>query len=307
MLNVFTRFTPLLFLFYCALFWQGCNIINPHEQTPTYVHIDSFSFRTNPSVTLLKIDGSTSPELATVSHKVNTVLVYYNNNPIGIFDLPATFPVPASGSGSLKIAPAIAVNGQNNMIAAYPFYTFDTSTLIANAGNVINHTPVSQFYSDVKVKCISNFEGGGSNATNFVLTEGNRVMQLDIDPADVLEGNACGEIRLNAVGDSSIDSTAKSFTIPLGGTTFIEFDYKSTVPFYVGLQANLSATVSSAPYFLSGINPSSGSGWQKFYLEIDGFIGKAQGSTYNFYIKAVLADGQTSGKLLIDNIQLVTF
>ena len=47
---------------------------------------------------------------------------YYNNNPIGAFDLPCTIPVVTTGaSGTLELAPGIAMNGQNDLLAAYPF------------------------------------------------------------------------------------------------------------------------------------------------------------------------------------------
>src|SRR5690348_12276879 len=62
---------------------QNCNTINPRETTPTYIHIDSF--RTKPGF----------------SHKITAVWVYYNNSPVGVFDLPATIPVMASGTGKL--------------------------------------------------------------------------------------------------------------------------------------------------------------------------------------------------------------
>ena len=306
MMHFFTRIRPLLFLLPCALFWQACNTINPAEPTPTYIHIDSFHFQENSSVTLYEIGGVATLTPAPVSHKITSVWVYYNNNPVGIFDLPATFPVLATGNGVLKVAPSVAVDGQNNMDDMYPYYTFDTFLFAANPGAVINHTPTTEFYNDAKVKCISNFENGTLHGTNFVLTAGNRSMQLDNNVADVVYGSGCGIIQLSAVGDSSIDSTFATFTIPLG-TAFIEFDYNSTIPFYVGLQANLSSTISSTPNFLTGVSPSNGNGWQKFYLQVDGFTGQAQGTSYNLFLKAVLADGQTSGKLLIDNIQLVTF
>ena len=309
MSKIFTRCRCLLFLFCVALFSQACNIINPHEVTPTYVHIDSFHFVQNPAAHLFSAyTGNPTSNLAPTTHAIGSVWVYYNENPIGIFDLPVTFPVMASGTQGLQLAPVIAVNGQNNMVNAYSYYALDTTTLVANPGHIVNYTPKTEFYGDVKVKTIANFEGTGD--TNFALWRDGQVMQLAKDDSLVCDGLASGEIILKAVGDSSVDSTKKTFPIP-DGPAFIEFDYKSTIPFYVGLQANLSNKITSTPNFLTGVSPNSGAGWQKFYLEVDGFTAEAQsgisGVTYNLYIKAVLADGQTSGRLLIDNIQLVTY
>jgi len=305
-------FTPryLLFLICVVTSWQACNIINPHEVTPTYVHIDSFSFH-NPNVPL-RDPQTTNPvsngQLAPNTHAIGSVWVYYNENPIGIFDLPVTIPVMATGTQSIKFAPAIAVSGQNNMVNAYSYYTLDTTTLVANPGHIVNYTPKTGFYPDVKVVDIANFEDGPD--IKFGLwRDGQRMVRVTADSL-ICDGSGAGEILLNAVGDSSVDSTKKPFPIP-NGAAFIEFDYNSTIPFYVGMQANLSSKITSSPTYLRGVNPNGGKGWQKFYLEVDGFTAEAQsgisGVTYNFYIKAVLADGQTSGRLLIDNIQLVTF
>ncbi len=301
-----TIFTPskLLGLLFCAAFlWQGCNIINPHEPIPTYIHIDSFSFQQSPGLTVLRYDNSPSGQLPTLSHEINTVWVYYNGSRVGIFDLPATFPVVASGSGQLQIVPAVAINGQNNNVAQYPFYSPDTSTLIAQPGKIINYTPKTKFYRDVTVKLIDYFDES-NNTPNFAQSGGNRSLRIMSDNAESYDGSKFGQIDLLAVGDSSVDSSRNIFTIP-SGVAFIEFTYKTTIPFYVGLQANLSSVISSAPYYLSGISPTTS--WKKFYLQVDGFTANAQGDSYNFYIKAVLADAQSSGKLLIDNIQLVTF
>ena len=302
--HVSTKFSGLLLILSCSLLWHGCNIINPAEQTPTYIHIDSFHFVQSSGVPTLLVTNIQSQKLATLSHQTNIVWVYYNNNPVGIFDLPATIPVMANGSGQLAISPAIIEDGENNSVGVYPFYTIDTFTFAANPNKIINHTPKTGFYSDAKIGIISNFD---NNHTNFAAWGGSPGT-LVCTSADslVFEGTHSGAIFLSTPNvDSAVDSTSFSFPISLGGEAYIEFDYNSTVPFYVGLQANLSHVISSTPNYLIGIYPSSG--WQKFYLRVDGFTATARGTSYNFYIKAVLSPNQTSGRLLIDNIQLVTF
>src|SRR5947208_2212519 len=126
----------LAFLLFCAMLpWWGCNVINPHEPTPTYVHIDSFHFVANPTYV-----GTT------ISHKITTVWAYYNNNPIGEFDLPCTIPVVTNGeTGTLELAPGILINGLNSSLTAYPFYTLDTFRLPTMPGKIVNHTPVTEF------------------------------------------------------------------------------------------------------------------------------------------------------------------
>ena len=289
MLHIYTRLKQLVFLFCCGLLSQGCNVINPTETVPTYIRIDSLHFKGNPIW----------PNLP-VSSQITNVSVYYNNHSIGNFDLPATIPVMATGYGTLEVSAGINIDGLNNLTAVYPFYQVDTLGFSAQPGKVIKYTPVTSFYNDIKPYPISNFSGN----TLFALFAGNRTMTTINYPDPMAFEGGTGSIQLSAVGDSSVDSTIKSFPIP-AGAAYIEFNYKSTVPFYVGLQSNLGNVISSTPYFLGGVSPSDH--WQKFYLAVQDYAAQFKGDSYNFYIKAVLDTGQTSGRLLIDNIYLITF
>ncbi len=291
-----TNVKYFILIAFCGSCGLGCNIINPIEPTPTYVHIDSFQFHDTPLV-----------RTATLSHSITSVWVYYDNNPVGVFDLPATFPVITDGTskGKLELYPGVSVNGLNNINDIYPFYSPDTSfQLVPNGGKVVTCNPKTFFYTKTKPYIISQFET--SVPSGFGLAGGNIPLTI-VDAASsgslVFEGTGSGSIFLGAVGDSSVDSSQK-FTIP-SGTEYIEFNYKSDLQFYVGLQSNLTSTFNSGAYYLAGINPSDH--WQKFYLNISQFITSYTGATYNFYIKTSLPSGQASGRLLLDNIQLVTF
>jgi len=289
MLATYTRLKHLFFLCLLALFSQGCNIINPPEQTPTYVHIDSFGQFTNP------FPGVSS------SHQISVIWVYYNNGSVGVFDLPVTFPVLTNGndSGTLEVAPGVTLDGLNDLLATDPFYEIATTTLISQPGKIINYTPATGFYPADKIMTLSNFEG----LTNFTLTGGNIPITIVNADSLVFEGHYSGSILLSSPGDSSVDSFNAPFAIT-PGNAFIEFNYKSTLPFYVGMQSN-QAGISTSPYYLAGIYPSGT--WQKFYLGITDYIAQFPGTTYNFYIKTTLPDTQSTGRLLLDNIQLLHF
>jgi hypothetical protein len=282
-----------LVLFGCFLILlPGCNLINPHENTPTYIHVDSFVFTSTPNVNISN------------SHSITTVYAYYNNIGIGTFDLPCTIPVMATGTGTLELLPGIIQDGLNSLVSTYPYYTSDDYSFAAQPGKIINHNPTTHYYTDIKKTTISDFAFGN---TNFGMTNGNRqIVAVYNKDSLVFEGDASGEIVLQAVGDSSVDSSKIQFAIPLNqNQVYIEFNYKSSIPFYVGLGANFSSYLSTDPYYLAGIAPNDH--WEKFYLQVTDFAERAQATSYTFYIKAVLGTGQTNGRLLIDNIQLVTF
>jgi hypothetical protein len=291
MRNIYKKVIYLVLIVCFGWLGHGCNIVNPPEQVPTYIHIDSFHFIRNPK--FYDITGS---------HQVTTVWVYYNNNPIGTFDLPCTIPIVMNGDakGTVQMAPGILVNGMNSTVPAYPFYTIDTFQFNANPGKIINHTPVTQFSSGAKITKLSYFEG----TVDFLPLDGTLPITNVSDDSLVFEGLKSGSILLASSSDSAIDGSAIPFPIPFSQRAFIEFDYKTDIPFYVGLQAN-EGTISSTPYFLAGINPSST--WKKFYMDAEDFVAHYQGTGYNFFIKASLPADKGRGRVLLDNIQLVTF
>ena len=268
----------ILLLFFVGCIGVGCNKESEKAPVPTYVHVDSFTFTNNP--------------LGTSSHRITAVWAYYNNSPVGVFDLPATFPVITDGDkGRLTLVPAIPMDGLNNFLTKYPFYKSDTSTLVSQPGKTINYTPVTGYYASVKFKKIADFNG----ITGFKLYSGSVPFVVD---------NATGSITLNRPNDTlSEDSSMVNFSLTLGQDAYIELDYKNTIPFYLGLQANLSGF--SQKVYLSGVNPVDN--WRKFYLSLKDFEGQYQASNYTLYIKTYLGSDQTTGKVLLDNIQLVYF
>lgn len=286
MFNIYNRIIyTLLSIFAIFLTW-GCNIVNPTEKVPTYVHIDSFLFQ--------------EPEL----HDISCIWVYYNNNPVGAFDLPATVPIITSGSGRLEIKPGINVNGRNERPLNYPFYTIDTSTLAEQPGTIINYVPKTRYFAATKRTMISDFEAG---ITKFAQWGGTTSIIATTDDSLTYEGTGSGGIFLNAPNDtSSIDSTTIAFQIP-PGVAFIELTYKSTIPFALGMQAYLgsSGNYSSNQTYLAGVNPSDT--WRKFYFNLTGFTTQYPADEYNLFIKTSLPSGQTSGRILIDNVKLVTY
>ena len=292
MFNIYKQLKYVILISLVGFLWEGCNVINPPESVPTYIHIDSFQFKETAGFPIL-------------THQITNVWVYYNNNPVGSFDLPATIPVIAAGNGNLSIFPGIAVDGLNSLNGIYPFYQSDTFSFTAQPGKTIIHEPHTQFYTDAIDTPISDFTFVGHPLFGKWSQGGNIGMTVVTADSLTLGGTygGAGSILLTNPGDSSVDSSFVAFSIP-AGAAFIEFDYKNDVPFAVGLQANLSG-VSSTPYYLGGAYASST--WQKFYLSVADFNAEYKGDSYNFYIKAVLPPGQSRGRVLIDNIQFVHF
>lgn len=284
-----------------ALTWQGCNIINPVGPVPTYIHIDSFTFQNNPALNL------------PTTHAISNVWVYYNDNPIGEFDLPCTIPIIATGSQQVQLFPGVIVNGLNSLTGIYPFYTADTFTLRAQPGKTINVAPVTMYNTTVGygqgVQWISKF----LVPTDFKWVAGTLpaipMKDYPSTPANdsliLGDGSSSGSIQFTAPGDSAVYES--SDTVVIASTVqdaYIEFDYKSSLPFYVGLSSNLNAALGSSAYYLGGFYPSAT--WQHVYLTVDGFVSQYPGSSYNFFVKTTMPAGQGYGRLLLAHIHCLT-
>jgi len=290
-IKVTLKYVLLLFVTGCIV--HGCNVINPAEPIPTFIHVDSFAW-----------DNSVPDHGLSHSHQINTVWVYYNNNPIGEFDLPVTFPVITSGTtpGHLTFYPGISVSGQNNFLTKYPFYQPDTSLyLTPQPGKTINYTPKTSYYSGVKDTILANFKF----LTNFKPTStGDPVFLLTSDPAE----GSCGWIHLNRASNDTLSEDTCTITFPinyLGNTpTYIEISYKSTVPVFLGMKSGYQNTIFFGEY-LNAIAPSDT--WKKFYFAVADFAAQYKGDTYTFFLKAGLDPGVDSGDVYLANIQLVHF
>ena len=290
-IKVTLKYILLLLVTGCIV--HGCNVINPAEPTPTYIHIDSFEW-----------DNAVPDHGLSHTHQISTVWVYYNNNPVGEFDLPVTFPVITSGStpGQLSFYPGINVSGQNNFLTKYPFYQPDTSLrLTPQPGKTINYTPKTSYYSNVTDIVLSDFQF--TSNLNPAST-GYPPFQLISDPGM----GKCGWVHLNkAINDTFFEDTCLTqFPINyLGNTpTYIEISYKSTVPIFLGMKSGYQNTIFFGEY-LNAIAPSAT--WKKFYFAISDFAAQYKGDEYKFFLKAGLDPGVDSGDVYLANIQLVHF
>jgi len=272
--------------FLIGMFWMSCKIINPSEKIPTYVHIDSFAFR------------QPTAGQGTASHDVTSVSVYYNNNPVGFFDLPVTFPVITTGdSGLLTVSPAVTVNGLHDFQSTYEYYTFDNKILKTNPGKVVMMLDTTGYNAKAHFPWSDDFESGNGFTS---LSGGNLVP--DTNAADVFEGHRCGRIDMKP--DSTFYAVAGAyFSMDPAGLTYLELNYKCSTPFEIGVQVLSSPTsvAADATVLLVGGNPNP-NGWKKMYISIQAVAQQFPNETYRILVKGLQGTG---GYILLDNLKVV--
>lgn len=267
----------------------SCNIINPAEVMPAYVRIDSFAFQGNTS-----ISGSNS-------HRISSAFVYLNNQSVGIFDLPVTFPVILDKPGKLMMTPGINYNGMRTYQVQYPFYLSDSVTIspdtVSGATRVL--VPVARYNPATKFPFLQNFE----NYLSAPFLDAGGDTTINVGTADdPLEGNY-GFIVLKSDQDSSVNITRDAYALPVNSDVYLEMDYKSNIPLTVGLQTTVGGEVQRS--YIIGLNPRAT--WGKIYIDLRTFVSTYQGGFYRLLIRAVRTPGVAEGRVQLDNIKMVHF
>ncbi len=292
----FIAFMRHFYVFFCIagiaalLGGSSCNIINPSEPVPTYVRIDSFGFTGNPAVT-----GSNS-------HKITNVYVYFNNAPVGIFDLPATFPVIAKEKGTLTVLPGIYYDGLSGYISIYELYQGKQMELDPQPGGQVSFNPVTSYNPGVLLQSNDEFEGPGVD-NSFVKLSGDTSIH-NVFNSEVFEGNGSGLIYLRPGKDSATQISRVGRALATGKQNFLELDFKGNMPLVIGVSTTLNTGGGYSAYFI-GLKPRSE--WGKVYIGLDEFIGVHQGYDYKIMLHTEKPAGQTDGYVYVDNVKVISF
>jgi len=259
----------------------GCDWINPEEPVPDYIVIPDISLTTN-----YLAEGS-------ASEKIVDAWVYLDNNPVGVFELPARFPI-IEGSGTLQVVPGILERGISNTREPYPFYQ----------GFSIDYTydPATDdtVYPSIMYR----------DNTNFPLKEdfesGNEFSGMTVTSAtsEVYEGDKSGVVRLDQSNDTLL-AFSTGYQLPGGGTrVYLELDYRNDIPFNILLQGNRVQGNAALEYLIT-VNAQAE--WNKMYVDITSLASGLSADNYQVVFATSLPDTLAEANLYWDNIKIVHF
>ncbi len=132
------NYTIFIFSGFIFALLGACELYNPTEPIPAYIHIDKIGLTTS-------ADGSQGSN----SSKITDAWVYIDERLIGCFELPVTFPVLYEGSHQLKIRAGIKVNGIAATRAPYPFYEAYTQSVDLQKGTKITVSPTVKYRTNM--------------------------------------------------------------------------------------------------------------------------------------------------------------
>ena len=270
---------------------HGCDIINPAEEQPVYVRIDSFSF-------LPPQDGGYTVGL---TEQIESVFVTYEGQTLGTFDLPALIPVLPGGGGLLTVRAGVDESGLNDLQIEYPYYAFDSLRISAgDAGRTVFYTPKTRYFDALNYSFQGDFEGNRA-FNNFLKVTGDTGLVITQDAAYVIDGQKSALIVVDATHPKSEVISGEGFE-PSSPQPYLEIDYRCNIRFQIGVYS-VAQNFSDFPV---GVNPNPNGA--KLYINLGLFTATyPSASGFRIQLKTELPSGQSSGFVAIDNLKVVSF
>ncbi len=275
-----------------ALTISSCELYNPSEPIPAYIHIDKITL-----ITTASIEGSNSS-------KITDAWVYVDEQLIGCFELPATFPIINNGSHVIKIRPGIKVNGIAATRSPYPFYSNFDTIINLQKGMKINLFPMVKYRTNMTFNFMEDFENSGTIISKSPTLGVDTVIQvLNAPNPNIFEGNTSGIAYLDNSHTFFEGVSSTSYVLPKSGSdVFLELNYKCNHEFVVGVFAHSNGGTNQEAAIT--INPSAS--WNKVYIYLTPVVSKYTTATdYNIFLGMRNIAASDSVAMLLDNIKLV--
>ncbi len=285
-------FLVLLSIVVLGIF-SGCNLLNPDEEIPAYVRLDSVIMENHPAEPV---------SVGSLSQKIVDGWIYVNDNVAGVYEMPFIVPFLNAGSNRLQIRAGILENGISANRVAYPFF-FPFDTIIDFTPGAINRiAPRITYDTATKFPVIENFEAAGLKFEKT--SQSDTSLMVITDAAEVFEGLASGFSVLASNHSLFEIATTDSYVLPVGGKpVYLELNYKCNNTFSVGIFANLPGQVQQISTSVF-VNPTTT--WKKIYINLTEVVSTASSATnYKIYIQMQRNSGVSTPHIFLDNIKVV--
>ena len=280
----------LLFISITLIFFSSCEVINPPEQIPSYVAVDTIAV------------SITDPHQGTASHNISDCWLYVNNKLIGVFEAPFKVPVLESGVHSIQCEPGIKESGGDADREIYPMmYGYYLDTVLIE-GDVLTIKPVFK-YRPVTFDLVEDFEDIG---IEFELSDQSDTSIYLVDNENAFEGKS----MYFCIDDERPNFECRSsqlFEIEKNGAAYLEIEFKANDYFNFGffVKEYTGSTVSEIRKHVYGFNPTDE--WKKVYINLNYFVNNVTGTEFRLFFTAV-HDSESDvekSEIYIDNVKLL--
>lgn len=275
----------LLALAIGALTFDGCQVFDPAEDVPSYIHIDSIGLSVNSNQ-------------GTASHNIPDAWVYVDGELLGGYEMPVNIPVLKEGTHTILVLAGIKQNGLSTTRAIYPEYRGWDTTVTLTRGQITQLGPiVVQYFPSTNFMWMCDFDQMGTTITD---AGSNYPGQLHtISGSQAFEGSS-GYVTLNA--DTLTFYAESSFTMSFnnGYDIYLEMNYSGTQPFSVGVK-----NVQSNNY-IPWVQVTPEATWHKIYIHLNDAVSvDPSGGVFTVYIAAQKDANTSDSWLAIDEIKLI--
>lgn len=189
-------------------------------EIPSYLQINPFTL-------------STTAAQGTNSHNITDAWIYVDNDLVGVFELPARFPILKEGIHKIDIYPGIKENGIAERRARYVFYNVHTENINLEKSKTTIINPQTTYSSATTFYWMEDFESASLPFTYSSLSD-----TVVYKSTDSFEGFYSGKVSL-IPGMTLFECYTPEFSdIPINKPIFLELNFKTNQPVLVGLFAD---------------------------------------------------------------------
>lgn len=284
----------------------SCRDFEGEQTVPAYIRIDTVS---------VSCDYYT---YGANTHNITDAWVYVDDNILGCFELPATFPVLKEGRHKIMIRPGIKVNGIAYSRSWYQFMdavVFNDVQLTRDSVTVLqpvfNYLPNGQ---NLHVRWMEDFDGGSvtlaptpqSNVTSITRVSDATAWH---DPNGIYSTYS-GRVVLTSDTLQFCFATSEEFKdLPTTGSAcMLEMDYKCSDTCHVGLYV---AENGITDWGLVRLRPTCPSGevpttWNKVYINVGPSLVDNEDATYfKLYVSSWSNRNDGEQYFYFDNLKLM--
>jgi len=286
-------FLGIISAFIFIVLFSSCDKFDSDQTIPAYIQIDSIKLENNPTLT---DEGS-------LSNNITDAWVYINDQLLGVYEMPVTFPVLNEGKVEVTIMPGIELNGIAATRVPYPFYRQVILENVKLAPDSITKLNISTSYiDDTEFAWIEAFEFENISLDTTAKSKVG-IHETSSDSPLTFEGLHSGIIELTSEDDFFECATYNAYILPqLGRPVFLEVNYKTSNVITIGVFEQTGSQIIQTPI----LNINTSEIWKKIYVNLTPTVsGSVHALDFKIFIGAIIDEGLDDSQILLDNIKLV--
>lgn len=227
------------------------------------------------------------------SHNISDVWVYINDDIQGVYQLPVTLPVRATGNTKIILSPGILANGISTTRVQYPFYTDTVMYRDLVAGQTDTLYPAVTYRAATQFLLNEDFENGNE------FTNVSRIS----DAENVYQGLSSGKIIVDNTRNTRIVTDTKFQVDQFDGViVFVELDYKSSHTMQAGI---IATSNNQGSFIITKVNISPQEDWNKIYLNFTPEINNTLATEFQFFLQVNEQSTTDDINIFIDNVKVL--